>query len=449
MTRETGTRAGVATAAQPVSILLVGANPSNAAAVMAAIAGHADGPCRIESVDTLSRAIGSLAICTADVVLFGDAPDDNAHEALAQARRAAPGALMLPMDATQLGAHGWLPNILRHITSRKTADAALRVTEEALFEEAERARVTLESIGDAVLVTDTQGRVTYLNPVAKSLTGWLGEEALKQPLTKVFMIADGSTSEPMMNPAVTAMNEDRTITLMANCVLLQRDGGSIGIEDSAAPIHDRNGNVTGAVIVFRDVSQSRAVTRRMAYLAQHDSLTGLPNRALLTERMNLAMSAAHRHRKQVALLFVDLDHFKRINDSLGHGVGDQALRAIAERISGCVRKTDTACRLGGDEFVILLGDIDGPDDAAHIAEKVLAAITTPLRISGQTLQVSASVGISIHPGHGVDAEIIIRQADAAMYQTKADGRDGYRFFEPDIKTDGPERRSDNRPTGVP
>ena len=412
-----------------MSVLLVGPEPAAAAAVRAALAAHARGPCRIEQVDTLSRAHDSLVIGAADVMLVNPALPHSGGDALEQAKLAAPDALILPLDESQTTDENWLPAILRYISRRKSADSILRVAEEALFEEKERAQVTLNSIGDAVLVTDTGGHVTYLNRMAEYMTGWSTGEALGQPLSTVFNIVDGETGETAPNPAVSAMNEDRTVGLIANCILLQRNGKGVGIEDSAAPIHDRDGAVTGAVIIFRDVSQSLTETRKMAYLAQHDPLTGLPNRALLTERLRQAISLARRHHTQVALLFLDLDHFKQINDSLGHAVGDQALCAIANRLSACVRSTDTVCRLGGDEFVILLGDIDSPDDAAHIAEKARATITTPLRVSGHTLEVSASVGISIHPEHGADAEAIIRHADTAMYHAKANGRDGYGFFQ--------------------
>ena len=364
----------------------------------------------------------------ADVVLVNPALSDTGGDALDQARLAAPDALILPLDETLPADGNWLAPILRYISRRKSADSVLRLAEESLFEEKERAQVTLDSIGDAVLVADTRGHVTYLNRVAESMTGWSNGEALGQPLSRVFNIVDGLTGEAAPNPAVSAMNEDRTTGLVANCILLQRNGNGVGVEDSAAPIHDRDGTVTGAVIIFRDVSQSLAEIRKMAYLAQHDPLTGLPNRALLTARLSQAISLARRHHKQVALLYLDLDDFKQINDSLGHAVGDQALCAIAKRLSACVRGTDTVCRLGGDEFVTLLEDIDSPDDAAHIAEKMLATITTPLRVSGHTLEVSASAGISIHPEHGADADAIIRHADTAMYHAKANGRDRYGFF---------------------
>ena len=215
--------------------------------------------------------------------------------------------------------------------------------------------------------------MTYLNLVAEKMTGWSREDALGKPLADIFKIIDGTTRAVDVNPAHHAIAENRTVGLAADCVLIRRDGSEAPIEDSAAPIHDRNGKVSGAVIVFHDVSQSRPMVLKMAHLALHDFLTGLPNRVLLTERLAQAIGCS-RHRKQVALLFLDLDNFKRINDTLGHVIGDQLLQLVADRLTACVRATDTVCRQGGDEFVILLAEIEQPQDAAHIAEMLRVAL---------------------------------------------------------------------------
>ncbi|PKO63364.1 MAG: diguanylate cyclase, partial [Betaproteobacteria bacterium HGW-Betaproteobacteria-17] len=211
------------------------------------------------------------------------------------------------------------------ISGRKSAEFVLQAAEAALFEEKERAQVTLNSIGDAVLTTDLSGKVTYLNRVAEAMTGWFCTEALGRPISEIFTIVDGTTRQAAANPMLRAMADNETVGLDTDCVLVRRDGFESAIEDSAAPIHDRDGQVTGAVIVFRDVSKSRAMALEMAHLAQHDFLTSLPNRLLLTERFSHAIGMAQRHTKQVGLMFLDLDNFKHINDSLGHAVGDQLL----------------------------------------------------------------------------------------------------------------------------
>ncbi|MFO7602204.1 MAG: diguanylate cyclase [Gammaproteobacteria bacterium] len=316
------------------------------------------------------------------------------------------------------------------ISARKSSEHALRAAETALYEEKERAQVTLNSIGDAVLVTDVMGNVTYMNLVAEKMTGWSCDDALSRSLAEVFNIIDGTTREVAADPARRAIAEDRIVGLAADCVLIRRDGAETFIEDSAAPIHDRDGRVTGAVIVFHDISQSQAMVRKMTHQARHDFLTGLPNRALLMERLSQAIKFAQRHGKQVALLFVDLDYFKDINDSLGHGVGDQLLKTSADRLVACVRATDTVYRQGGDEFVILLAEIEHPQDASQVAEKLQAAFAVPQVIEGHEINLTLSIGISVYPDDGDDMNAVMHNADVAMYHAKASGRNDYRFFRP-------------------
>jgi len=335
------------------------------------------------------------------------------------------------MDEDGAKPHGQVLTV-EDITARKETEFGLHAIEEDLYEEKERAQVTLNSIGDAVLTTDLKGNVTYLNVVGETMTGWSREDALGRPLSEVFKIIDGTTRAIAVNPAHRAIEEDRTVGLAADCVLIRRDGSEFPIEDSAAPIHDRNGKVSGAVIVFHDASQSRTVVDKMAHLALHDFLTGLPNRVLLTEHLSQAIGMAQRHSKRGALLFVDLDHFKRINDTLGHLVGDQLLMQVASRLNLCVRTTDTVCRQGGDEFVILLVEIEQPQDAAHIADKLRVELATPYIIEGHELHVTLSIGISIFPDDGIDVDTMMRNADTAMFQAKARGRDNYQFFMDDL-----------------
>jgi len=315
--------------------------------------------------------------------------------------------------------------IVEDITERKS-------TEDALFEEKERAQVTLNSIGDAVLTTNLSGNVTYLNQVAEMMTGWSCENAIGRSLSEVFRIVDGATRKLAPNPAQLAIRENRTVGLAANSILLRRDGFESAIEDSAAPIHNRDGKVVGAVIVFHDVSESRTMALKMAHQAQHDFLTGLPNRVLLTERLSRAIGQARRHSKRVALMYIDLDYFKHINDSLGHAVGDLLLQMVAERLMLCIRDTDTVCRQGGDEFVILLTEIEQAPDAAPVAEKILAAFAEPCLICGNELHVTLSIGISIYPDDGQDADEVMKNADTAMYHAKANGRNNYQFFTPEM-----------------
>lgn len=346
--------------------------------------------------------------------------------------------------AVQRGAHEYL--LKAHLdgdllskTLRSMVERAANA--EALFEEKERAQVTLNSIGDAVISTDVAGRVTYLNAVAESMTGWALEEAAGRPFEEVLRVADVATRESVQNPMTLAILENKTVGLKSNCVLIRRDGTEAAVEDSAAPIHDRRGRVTGAVMVLRDVSMTRALSLKMAHLAQHDSLTDLPNRIVLNDRLAQALALARRHQQMLALLFLDLDRFKSVNDSLGHAIGDRLLQSVAERLLACVRSSDTVSRQGGDEFVILLSEVACPADAAVSAEKILLALSMPLRIDQRDLHLTASIGIVTYPDDGMEAETLLKHADLAMYRAKATGRNTYRFFEPDMSGNTAYRQS--------
>jgi diguanylate cyclase (GGDEF)-like protein/PAS domain S-box-containing protein len=289
---------------------------------------------------------------------------------------------------------------------------------------AERARDTLDSIGDAVVSTDLAGNVTYLNPVAEAMTGWSGTEATGRPLRDIVRIIDADSREPVPDPLSMAMQQDTTVGLGANCLLLRRDGHEFAIEDTASPIHDRQGRVSGAVIVFHDVGVARAMSLRMSHLAQHDPLTGLPNRLLLMDRLDRAIATARRHDGALAVLFLDVDRFKQINDTLGHAAGDEVLQSLATRMVACVRGSDTVSRQGGDEFVVLLSEVACVEDAAFGAGKLLAAIAMPHQIDGRDLHVTASVGIAVYPADGTDAAALLSKADLALLSAKAAGR-GY------------------------
>jgi diguanylate cyclase (GGDEF)-like protein/PAS domain S-box-containing protein len=333
----------------------------------------------------------------------------------------------------QIDARGLL-RALRYAIERKTM-------EEALFVEKERAQVTLNSIGDAVVCTDISGNITFLNLVAQKMTGWSLQEATSRPMAEVLRILDASSRETTPNPMDMAVGRNRTVHLPANCILIRRDGFEIPIEDCVSPIHDRDGNATGAVIVFRDVSAARAMALQMTHSAQHDFLTGLPNRMLFNDRVSQAIALAARHLKKVAVLFLDLDGFKHINDSLGHPIGDKLLQSIARRLVDCVRGSDTVSRQGGDEFVVLLSEMEEPDDAAITARRMLKAVAEAHPIEQHDLHVTTSIGVSVFPDDGLDAETLTKNADTAMYQAKENGRQSYQFFKPAMNVRAVERQS--------
>ena len=304
-----------------------------------------------------------------------------------------------------------------------------KAAEDAFFAAKELAEVTLYSIGDAVLSTDVSGTVMYVNKAAELMTGWSATEAVGAHFTTVLHILNARTRELAGDPVKRALQERQTVNMPAQCVLVRRDGTEISIVDSAAPMHDRLGKVTGAVIVFHDVSESRAMTERMAHLAQHDVLTNLPNRALLSDRLAQALVLAERHKRRVAILFVDIDNFKGVNDSLGHAIGDELLKEVAHRLSLSVRGSDTVSRRGGDEFVILLSEIEDASASKLTAEKIRLAIAAPYAIDRHMLHLTASIGISLYPEDGHDLDSLIKSADIAMYHAKGVGRNNSQCFD--------------------
>jgi diguanylate cyclase (GGDEF)-like protein/PAS domain S-box-containing protein len=395
------------------------------------------------------QAAGDVVAVLVDLFL----PDSSGLDTFAQLFRAAPQIPILILSAAQhedvarlavrQGAQDYflkdhlddhlLPKTLRTIIERAAGA-------EALYEERERARVTLDSIGDAVISTDLWGRVTYLNAVAERMTGWTRREASGHHVDEVFRTVDGATGEDVRNAMELAVREDATVGLTPGCTSEHDGETEVASENLAAPIHNRRGAVTGAVMVFRDMSTARALSHKMSYLAQHDSLTDLPNRGLLNDRLNHAISLAHRRRKKMAVLFLDIDRFKHVNDSLGHEIGDRLLQSVARRLLGCVRRSDTVSRQGGDEFVILLSEVAQAQDAAVSAEKMLQALSATHCIDAHELRVTGSIGIVIYPDDGTEADVLLKHADFAMYHAKDQGRNNYQFFEPNLNVRALERQ---------
>lgn len=300
--------------------------------------------------------------------------------------------------------------------------------ETRLFAEKERAEVTLRSIGDAVLVTDDRGAISYLNPVAEAMTGWPLAEANGRMIEDVLPLVDDQTREPAVNPLRVAIEKNEVLGMTNHTALITRSGQLVPVEDSAAPIHDREGKVSGGVIVLHDVSESRAMATRISHLAQHDHLTDLPNRVLLQDRLAQAMLGAQHNERNIALMFIDLDNFKTINDSLGHAAGDQLLKQVAARLLETVRDDDTVSRLGGDEFVVLLVRMAEALDVTRVAINILSALSLPFWVDGHELHIGASIGISQYPQENATASDLMKQADTAMYHAKRSGRGCYRFF---------------------
>jgi|GEM_PF-4546717 len=293
---------------------------------------------------------------------------------------------------------------------------------DGLFEERERAQVTLDSIGDAVVSTDFRGHVAYLNKAAERLTGWMQADAAGLPAGRVFQLVDVDTGQPTPCPATEAIIENqRRAPAAASCVLVRRDGEAVAVEVAATPIHDRLGGVVGAVMVGHDVTAARKLSDKLAHLALHDHLTDLPNRTLFNDRIEHAITLAHRTGSHLSLLYIDLDRFKEINDTLGHLVGDEVLRMAANRLLNCVRASDTVSRQGGDEFLALLIDCD-LEEANSCAQKILDSLSAPYVIGTNRLVLSASIGVAQYPEDATDTAALIKAADTAMYVVKCAGR---------------------------
>lgn len=316
--------------------------------------------------------------------------------------------------------------LLVDITDRKRYEAAL-------FEEKERIRVMLNSIGDAVIATDQQGIVTFMNPIAESLTGWSAQEALGNAIEHVMPLRDGSNEFTLQNPIRLALQENRVVGMALNCKLRSRDGMLFDVEDSASSIRNQEDQITGAIVVFHDVSEARAMAIKMTHLAYHDALTNLPNRMLLQDRILQAIQQAIRSQRRVAMVVVDLDSFKSINDTAGHAVGDALLQQIARRLQASCRSVDTVSRQGGDEFVILLPEISSLDQVSDMVGRMLELITEPVPVNNTRYTLSACIGISLFPDDSDDAEMLYRHADSAMYTAKQLGRGQFRFFSQDIE----------------
>jgi diguanylate cyclase (GGDEF)-like protein/PAS domain S-box-containing protein len=413
-----------------------------------------DGPFDVEIASTLTEGVdrigqGGIDAILADLTL----PDSQGlatFDQLYVAGRHTPILTLCALndednarEAVRRGAQGWLskgyfdnylvPQSLRNIIERMKVEQGLYVTQA-------RAEITLNSIGDAVISADMDGRVDYLNIAAELLTGWTRKEARGRPVAEVLNIVDSATGHIVSNPVEYVLQSDRPLGLASEAVLVGRTGKRFPIEDSAAPIHDWDGRLVGAVMVFRDISDTVALALKMRHQAHHDFLTNLPNRVLLNDRITQAIALAGRSENYPVLLFLDLDKFKHINDSLGHAVGDRLLQGVSTRLLGCVRTSDTVSRHGGDEFVILLADERRPEDAVLAAEKILIALSTPFRIDEQELHTSTSIGISVFPIDGMDAAALIKNADTAMYHAKERGRNNYQFFRHDMNTRAMERQ---------
>ena len=317
---------------------------------------------------------------------------------------------------------------------------ALRRAESAtrsLADEKERARVTLHSIGDGVITTNAQGLVEYMNPAAEALTGLSADSARGLPLANVFRLTDAHDCPN--DPVAQCLQQGQVISVAEHGRLLSRTGHEYVVRASAAPIRGQGGGMTGVVVALNDVTETELMAQHLAHQANHDALTELPNRYLLHDRLSHAIARAQRNGMRIAVLFLDLDQFKTVNDSLGHAAGDELLKAVAARLQDCVREEDSVARLGGDEFVIVLEHLRAEQTAVAVARKILGALEPPFLLQGHELFVSGSIGVSLFPKDGRDRETLLRNADTAMYRAKEQGRNAFRFYATEMNLRALER----------
>lgn len=319
--------------------------------------------------------------------------------------------------------------VLRRLLGVELDVTDRKLYEEALFREKERAQITLQSIGDGVITTDERARIEYLNPVAEELTGWRLEDAMGRPLDDVFRSFHEETCEPLESPVTLAIRSLKAIKSSGPVLFIRRDGNEIYIQSTASPIRDGAGEVTGGVLVFHDVSESRELNRRLSYQASHDMLTGLVNRQELENRLERALQSARARETCYALCHLDIDQFKMVNDTCGHTAGDVLLGQVGQILKSKVRWRDTLARLGADEFAVLL-EACTLDEAIRNAEELRDVVSASrFQWEERPFRISVSVGVVPITSANHDVASVLSAADSACQAAKEQGRNRVHCFE--------------------
>ena len=309
----------------------------------------------------------------------------------------------------------------------------LRELSMQLSEQHEMLRVTLQSIGDAVITTDARGRVTWLNPAAEHMTGWLSSEAKGRLLAQVFNIINEETRKPTENPVVNCLKNGSKSLDNKQTILISRNGAEFGIEDSAAPIRNQLGEILGVVLVFHDVTEQRRLNSEVSYRATHDVLTGLINRSEFESRLLRVLNTAHQEETVHALMYIDLDQFKLVNDACGHSSGDQLLQQVSKLFADCIRSRDTLARLGGDEFAIILEQCS-IEQAGRIAQDICDRMDEFRFIhDGQRFRIGTSIGLAPIDHRWANTATLMQAADTSCYAAKEAGRNRvHAWFDSDL-----------------
>ena len=312
------------------------------------------------------------------------------------------------------------------ITPRRKAQLALHASEA-------RYRLLAENSQDVIWTMDLAGRFTYISPSVKKLRGFTADEAMQQSLEEMLTPESYAIAQAGMADAAAEIQAGKRISeSRGEFEQICKDGSTVWAEIATTGMYSPEGQFIGILGVSRDITERRKTQERIAHMAHHDPLTGLPNRALLSDRLDRVLAMAAREKKSFALLFIDLDRFKPVNDIHGHATGDMLLHEVAARIKSCVRASDTAARIGGDEFVVLLPDVSGESDALRVAEKIRHALALPFEIEGKQLTISSSSGLVLYPDHGRNELELFTHADDAMYRAKKAGRDNVQVYRADL-----------------
>ncbi|MFW6322984.1 MAG: diguanylate cyclase domain-containing protein [Guyparkeria sp.] len=282
-----------------------------------------------------------------------------------------------------------------------------------------------EGTGEAIMITSPNHRILRVNPAFSRITGFTADEVLGRPMRDLFQLDDSESEQ--LERVCQELGHQRS--WQGELDYRNRRGERLTALQTISAIRDEHDRVSHFIHIFNDITQEKAAEKQIRHQARHDSLTDLPNRASLKYRIGEAVARARQDKTRLAVLFLDLDYFKEVNDRLGHAMGDRLLRQVADRLQRLLRHEDVVGRLGGDEFLILLEGLPAPRFAGQVAAKVIEVLTRPFDLEGESITIGASIGIAVYPEHGGDAEPLVNHADAAMYEAKAAGRDTYRYFD--------------------
>lgn len=348
----------------------------------------------------------------------GEGPILNSRiETLALHRDGREFLIELSITPVKTGDKYEFSSFIRDITERSAREKVARL-----------ATTVFNTMDEAVMVVDADNKIITVNPAFVSITGYSADEVTGQ---SPRILASGKHPPEFYKE----MWETLSATgIWQGEIWNRRKSGELYVEwISIKQVRDGKGDLTHHVAVFSDISKRKVAEERMHHLAHYDVLTDLPNRTLFRDRLQQAFATAKREKTRMALMFIDLDEFKPINDTHGHNVGDMLLKEVATRIQDCMRGTDTVARIGGDEFIVLLPAIEAEQDAMIVAEKIRQALNQPFELAGESLRISSSTGIAVYPEHGSEEKLLVKNADTAMYYAKENGRNNVQFYRPDMQ----------------